>query len=73
MRNKKPYDALRRKIAAKFGTMNNFAKAIGLSLTTISNKLNDKTPWRVGDITRCCELLDISKEDISIYFLQQDL
>lgn len=67
MKNR-PYKALRKRIVAKYGTMHKFAEAIGLSATTVSNKLNNKTPWRVDDITLCCSLLEIKKEDVSFYF-----
>lgn len=65
---KKKYDVLRKRIVAKYGTMDKFAQAIGFSATTLSNKLNDKSTWRLDDITSACQLLDIPSTDISNFF-----
>ena len=65
---KKKYDELRKRIVAKYGTMDKFAQAIGFSATTLSNKLNDKSTWRLNDITSACQLLDIPPAEISNFF-----
>ena len=65
---KKKYDELRKRIVAKYGTMDKFAQAIGFSATTLSNKLNDKSTWRLNDIVSACQLLDIPSAEISIFF-----
>ncbi len=65
---KKKYDELRKRIVAKYGTMDKFAQAIGFSATTLSNKLNDKSTWRLNDIASACQLLDIPSAEISIFF-----
>ena len=65
---KKKYDELRKRIVAKYGTMDKFAQAIGLSATTLSNKLNDKSAWRLNDISSACQLLDIPSAEVSIFF-----
>lgn len=63
------FTELRRRIIAYFSTMAEFAEALGISSQTLSNRLNGKTPWRADDISKCCNLLDIEKGDIPIYFL----
>ena len=68
-RTKKPFEALRRLILAHYNTMADFASDMSFSNATLSNKLNNKTPWRLGDINKTCELLNIPKSDIPLYFL----
>lgn len=60
---------LRRRILAYYNTMADFANAINLSATCLSNKLNKKTPWRLDEITAVCDLLKISKAEVPFYFL----
>lgn len=66
----KKFEELRKRIVARYGTMDKFAQAIGFSAQTLSNKLNEKSPWRLKDITASCKLLDIPVSDISIFFEQ---
>lgn len=63
------YTELRRRILAYFNTMADFADAINLSATSLSNKLNKKTPWRFDEITVVCNLLNIPQTEIPFYFL----
>lgn len=62
------YQKLRELILTKYQTMAEFADDMQFSSATLSAKLNGKTPWRVDNIKKCCELLKISEENISIYF-----
>lgn len=57
------------KITELFGTRTRYAHALGISINSLSNKLNGKTPWKEREITTSCELLNIPKEEIGIYFL----
>ena len=66
----KMFPELRNLIVARFQTMENFAKAMKLSQTTLSYKLNGKTQWRQNDIVRACDLLNIKDADVSYYFLR---
>lgn len=71
MENKtKMFPELRNLIVARYQTMENFAKAMKLSQTTLSYKLNGKTQWRQNDIVRACDLLNIKDADVSYYFLR---
>lgn len=63
------YADLRRRILAYYNTMADFANAINLSATSLSNKLNNKTPWRLDEITTVCTLLNIPKTEVPFYFL----
>ena len=44
------YAKVKGKIREKFGTQADFASAMGLSATTISDKLNNKSPWTQKEI-----------------------
>lgn len=62
------YSKLRGKIREKFYTQEEFALAMGFSATTLSDKLNNKIEWKQKEIDKAVELLDVSKDEIPIYF-----
>lgn len=62
------YAKLRGKIREKFNTQASFAEAVGMSETTLSERLNNKSMFTQGEITLICSLFDIAVEDIPIYF-----
>lgn len=62
------YPKLRGRIVEKFGTLNNFAKATGKSKVTISKKLNRKVAFSTKDIRTWANLLDISDNELRIFF-----
>lgn len=62
------YAKLRGKICEVFGTIENFAKAMGKDPSTISAKLNNKSPWTREEIERACDLLGIPIEEVFLYF-----
>lgn len=65
-----PYDyrKLRGRIKEKYGTQSAFAKAMGLSDVSVSNKLNNNVEWGQEDIEKSIILLDIAYFDIHSYF-----
>ena len=65
------YSKLEGKIIEKFGTRERFAKALGITTKTISEKLNNKTIWKQPEISKAMELLSISGEDIESYFFKK--
>ena len=65
------YSKLKGRIKEKYGSQQDFAKAIGLSEKIISDKLNNKSYWKQSDIDAATELLGIKKEDIGIYFFNK--
>lgn len=65
------YSKLRGAIREKFGTQEAFAKAMGFSTATLSDKLNNKVQWNQKEIDKAVELLEISKEDIPAYFFSE--
>ena len=62
---------LRGKIVEKFGTLENFAKELGTTRQTLSNKMNKKIPWKQDQIETVCMILDIDKSQIFEYFFSE--
>lgn len=62
------YSKLRGKIREVYGTQFDFAEAMGMSAVSLSEKLNNKTQFTQKEIDKACELLQIKKEEIPIYF-----
>lgn len=58
-------------IIEKFGDRGKFASAIGMSSTSLSHKLNNKSPLKQSDIERMSETLDIPPEKIGVYFFDR--
>lgn len=67
---KEPYDyrKLRGRIKERFGTQSAFAKAMGLSDVSVSNKLNNNVEWGQEEIEKSVIALDIAYTDIHSYF-----
>ena len=62
------YSKLRGKIREIFKTQSAFVEAMGMSTTYLSEKLNNKVQFSQKEIDRACDLLQIAKEEIPIYF-----
>ena len=62
------YSKLRGKIKEFFGINEKFAKAMGIDLSSLSAKLNNKSPWKREEIEKACALLHIPIEEVWIYF-----
>lgn len=62
------YPKLRGAIREKFGTQEAFAKALGMSDTTLSGKLTGKTEWKRQEIEDACRLLEIPITEAHAYF-----
>lgn len=62
------YSKLLGRIKEKVGTQSTFAELMGLSEKTLSMKLNNKNSWKQPEILKACELLDISSEEVFVYF-----
>ena len=65
------YRKLRAKILEVFGTHSAFAKAVDLSETQLSKKLNGKTAISVKDMYKWGETLGIEVDDFVDYFVKQ--
>ena len=64
----KDFSRLSGKIVEKYGTQYNFAIAIGLSVRSLSLKLNKRVGWRDEEIERAVQLLGLDINDIPAYF-----
>lgn len=62
------YAKLRGKIREVFGSNRNFAKAMEMDYSALSNKLNKKSPWKEEEIEKACYLLGIPIEEVWLYF-----
>lgn len=62
------YAKLKGKITEVFGTRRAFAEAMGKDTSTISGKLNNRTPWTHEEIEKACFLLAIPIEEVYLYF-----
>ena len=62
------YAKLRGKIKEVFGTQGKFAVALGIDGSSVSQKLNNNTPWKREEIESACALLHIPVEEVHLYF-----
>ncbi len=62
------YSKLRGKIKEKFKTESRFAKELGISTVSLSAKLNNKVEFSQGEMVKCCDLLEIPKEYLPVFF-----
>lgn len=65
------YRKLKGRIVEKYDTQGEFAKAVGISINSMSKKMTGKVGFSKSDILLWCELLDISKENIGEYFFPE--
>lgn len=65
------YSKLRGRIVEKYGTISDFATALGCSLVAVSNKLNNHSDFSRTDIQKWANILDISASEYSAYFFTQ--
>jgi len=68
MRPKFDYAELCGRIREKFGTVEAFALAAGLSPAQIRAKLNNSTDFRLSEMDKVCEFLGIRNEEIDGIF-----
>lgn len=71
MKIKYDYNKLKGRIKEYFDTQEKFGKEIGLSATSIYNKLNNKVPFTQDEIFNSILLLKISQNEIQEIFFTQ--
>ena len=49
-------------------TQETLSKSIGINESTLNTKLNGKAYFTTKEIDKVCELLNISKDEIGLYF-----
>lgn len=62
------YAKLRGRIKELYGTIAAFANAMKMDTSTVSSRLNNKSSWRLDEIERACELLEIPIEQVYEFF-----
>lgn len=62
------YSELLGKIKTKYGTQHAFADALGITPNSLSAKIQHKSDWGQNEMYKACELLDIPRSKIPIYF-----
>lgn len=63
------YIFLKDKIAKKYGSQSNFAKAMNISYQEMSNKINNKTSFSQDQIYTAVKLLNLTEaEVVSCFF-----
>ena len=62
------YNKLRGRIVEKYGSNEAFAKAVGISIVSMSNKLNNRTGISREEILKWADILDIAKDELGAYF-----
>ena len=61
---------LRGKIRENFGSEYAFGEALGMALSTLSGKLNNKSEFTRSEILSIVKLLNLKKEDVyDVFFL----
>ena len=65
------YSKLEGRIVEKFRTRESFAKALGITNKSISEKLNNKTIWKQPEISKAMELLSIQGDELESYFFKK--
>lgn len=64
----KQYGKLREAIGQKFDIQPEFAKAMSMSTTTLNNKLNGKTEWKISEIAKAMQVLNLPYSELEEYF-----
>lgn len=64
------YTNLRHYILFKFGKIENFAEALGVSRQTVSVKLNGKSGFTQDKIIEWADVLEIPADDVGKYFFR---
>ena len=62
------YRKLRGRIVERYGTLNAFAEALGISYVQASKKVNGKAGFSQKDINEWSDLLGIELEEIGPFF-----
>lgn len=62
------YSELLRLIKNKYGTRDNFAKALGIGRVSLSLRLNNRLEFTQDEIVKAAVILDIPVKMIPVYF-----
>lgn len=62
------YSKLRGKIRERCSTQDSFAEKIGMGRVSLSQRLNNQLEFSQDEIFRSCDILEIGREEIPVYF-----
>ncbi len=62
------YSKLKGSIREKYGKQEDFANAMGIGLSTLNLKLNNKAEWSQEEMKTAMRLLDKPLKDLKLYF-----
>jgi transcriptional regulator with XRE-family HTH domain len=65
------YSKLRGKIKEHCGTQAVLAQRMGLSHAALSDKLNEKSDFSRNEISKMCDILNIPRSEIDVYFFTE--
>ena len=65
---RRTYGKLRELIRNKFGTIKNLSEAANIKEHTLQRKLAGRSDWKISEVEKLVEILDISNVDINEYF-----
>lgn len=55
------------------GTHSEFAKQLGISSRSLSLKINNERYFKQNEISKACDILGLTKDQISVYFFTYDV
>lgn len=64
---------LRERVSEKYGSLENFARSMGISVNSMEKKLSGGSCFTLREIVKAAELLDIEPENIGGYFFALDV
>lgn len=62
------YSALNARIKKKYGTVENFSRAMGLTKGAISMRMNNNSAWKQDDVYKAVHLLNIPERQVYSFF-----
>ena len=67
------YSKLKGRIIEKYGTRTAFADAIGMTMESLSRRLNNGATFKADEYIKACDLLDIPPKEMHLYFFTPKL
>lgn len=67
------YSKLKGRIIEKYGTRTAFADAIGMTMESLSRRLNNGANFKADEYIKACDLLDIPPKEMHLYFFTPKL
>lgn len=63
-------EKLKRRIKDRFRTQREFAKAVGMTETSLSRHLRGERSWKAVDVLKVAEVLEIPDSEVRSYFFE---